>query len=65
MIIKFTVGDTLVMKKNHPCGGNRMLVLYAASDIKVRCMGCGHEVMVPRIKLEKRIKEVIKGNENG
>ncbi|MCI8331739.1 MAG: DUF951 domain-containing protein [Clostridiales bacterium] len=65
MILKFLPQDTLIMKKNHPCGGNRMRVLVVGSDIKVKCETCGHDVIVPRVKLEKNIKQVIKSNENG
>ena len=50
--------DVLTMKKNHPCGSNKMLVLRAGMDFKLRCDGCGHEFMVPRNKIEKSIKAV-------
>ena len=53
------VGDILVMKKNHPCGGNRFLVLRSGMDFKIRCEKCGHEVMVARSKAEKNIKQII------
>ena len=59
MIVKFGINDTLVMKNKHPCGSDRMLVLYAASDVKLKCLGCGHEMMVAREKIEKIIKKVI------
>ena len=52
------VGDILEMKKNHPCGSNRWLVTRVGMDFKMRCVGCGHEVMVPRGKAEKNIKKV-------
>ena len=54
------VGDTLVMKKNHPCGSNRFLVLRAGMDFKIKCEGCSHELMTPRIKVERNIKKIIK-----
>ena len=59
-IKKFNVGDTLVMKKNHACGKKslRFLVLTLGSDIKIRCLQCGREVTVPRVKLEKNIRLV-------
>lgn len=47
------------MKKPHPCGGFRFHVLYAGSDVKVRCETCGREMILPRVKLEKNIKRVI------
>ena len=50
--------DVLTMKKKHPCGSNKMLVLRAGMDFKLRCDGCGHEFMVPRNKIEKSIKSV-------
>jgi hypothetical protein len=50
--------DILIMKKNHPCGANRMIVLRAGMDFKLRCEGCGHEFMVPRVKIEKKIKKI-------
>lgn len=52
------VGDVLVMKKNHPCGDNRFLVLRIGADFKLRCQGCGREMMLPRSKAEKRVKRV-------
>lgn len=52
------VGDILIMKKNHPCGGNRFLVLRSGMDFRIRCVGCGREVMVPRLKAEKNIKRI-------
>lgn len=52
------VGDTLTMKKNHPCGGNQFLVLRSGMDFKLRCTTCGHEVMVPRSKAEKNIRAI-------
>ena len=51
-------GDILVMKKSHPCGSNRMIVLRSGMDFKLRCEGCGREVMVPRVKAEKNIKRI-------
>ena len=53
------VGDVLQMKKTHPCGGREWLVLRVGMDIRLRCAGCGHEVLAPRRKVEKSIKRVI------
>ena len=54
------VGDELVMKKAHPCGENRFEVLRSGVDFRLRCKKCGREVMVPRIKIEKNIKKIIR-----
>ncbi|MBQ9517135.1 MAG: DUF951 domain-containing protein [Eubacterium sp.] len=53
------VGDRLLMKKPHPCGSKEFEVLRVGVDFKIRCTGCGREVMVPRSKIEKNIKSVI------
>lgn len=53
------VGDRLEMKKPHPCGSGIFFVLRVGMDFKLRCEGCGHEVMLPRGKAEKNIKKII------
>lgn len=53
------VGDRLLMKKPHPCGSKEFCVLRIGMDFKLKCTGCGHEVMVPRVKAEKNIKKII------
>ena len=59
------LGDILVMKKPHPCGEKRWLVLRTGADFRLRCLGCGHELMTPRFKAmvtrqkaEKKIRSV-------
>lgn len=52
------VGDILTMKKVHPCGEKRWLVLRTGMDFKLRCLGCEHEVMGPRSKFERNIRAV-------
>ena len=52
--------DILIMKKPHPCGEKKWLVLRTGADFRLRCMGCGHEVMIDRFKAEKNIKQVIR-----
>jgi hypothetical protein len=54
------VNDILEMKKAHPCGEKQFLVLRAGMDFRIRCMNCNREVMVPRVKIEKNIKKVIR-----
>ena len=52
------IGDVLIMKKGHPCGGNQWLVTRIGADFKLKCLKCGHEVMIPRFKAEKNIRSV-------
>ena len=55
------IGDVLIMKKPHPCGENRFTVGRVGMDFRIRSVGCGREVMVPRAKVEKNIKKVLRG----
>lgn len=54
------LGDVLVMKKAHPCGDKQWRVLRVGADFRLKCLGCGHEIMVPRLKAEKNIRNVIR-----
>lgn len=53
------VGNVLVMKKEHPCGEKRWRVLRTGADFRLKCLGCGHEIMVPRFKAEKNIRQIL------
>lgn len=55
--------DILKMKKKHPCGSFEMIVLRAGMDFRLRCQGCGHEFMIPRNKIERNIKQIIREGE--
>ena len=54
------LNDVLVMKKEHPCGEKRWLVLRTGADFRLRCLGWGHEIMTARVKAEKNIRQVIR-----
>lgn len=55
--------DILVMKKAHPCGSKTWLVLRTGMDFRLRCQGCGHEVLLPRSKAEKNIKQILRAGQ--
>jgi len=55
--------DILIMKKAHPCGSKEWLVLRTGMDFRLRCGGCGHEVMLPRSKAEKNIRQILRDGE--
>ena len=57
------VGDVLVLKKKHPCGDDRFLVLRTGSDVRIRCEGCGRDMTFSRIALEKMIRKVEAANQ--
>ena len=52
------VNDILTMKKKHPCGSDRWEVLRIGADFRLRCLGCGREVMGERRKFEKHIRRI-------
>ena len=54
------VNDVMKMKKTHPCGSREWLVLRVGMDFKLRCQGCGREVMIPRSKAEKSMRQVLR-----
>ena len=57
--MNFDIGDVVRMKKPHPCGGFEWKVLRAGIDFRIQCLKCGHEVMITRIKFEKRFKAFV------
>ncbi len=58
MPMDIRVGDVLELKKQHPCGSKQWQVLRVGMDFKLRCAGCGHELMLPRSKAERSIKKI-------
>ena len=52
------LNDYVRLKKSHPCGSHEWLVLRTGIDFRLRCRGCGHEVMLPRSKAEKNIRTI-------
>lgn len=61
---KFNVGDIVETRKVHPCGSNQWEVTRVGADFKMKCIGCGRVVMLPRVKFEKSVKKVIKSAES-
>ena len=57
---KIEVGDIVTLKKSHPCGSHRWEVLRIGADFRLRCMGCGRLVMLPRRRVESRTRSIEK-----
>ena len=53
----YQVGDRVVTKKPHPCGGSEWLITRTGADIKIKCEKCGHTVMIPLADFGKRVKK--------
>ncbi|MCI8297182.1 MAG: DUF951 domain-containing protein [Lachnospiraceae bacterium] len=58
--IIFEVGDTVRLKKPHPCGSKEWEVLRVGADFRLKCAGCGHQVMVARKLVEKNVRGIKK-----
>ena len=56
----FQLGDIVQMKKNRPCGSNEMEIIRMGMDIRIKCVGCKHSVLVPRAKFEKNLRKVLR-----
>lgn len=58
-IIKLAVGDTVKLKKQHPCGNDIFKLLRVGSDVRIECTQCGRDLEMDRVKLEKAIKKIL------
>jgi hypothetical protein len=56
---QFNLGDIVQMKKPHPCGTNAWKVIRMGADIRIKCTGCEHSVMIPRLEFERKMKKVL------
>ncbi len=59
MPMDLQVGDMVRLRKKHPCGGYEWEIVRIGADIGLRCLTCQRRVLVPRSKIEKRIKTVV------
>ncbi|MGE5703041.1 MAG: DUF951 domain-containing protein [Clostridia bacterium] len=59
----FQLGDVVQMKKPHPCGTNAWKVIRMGMDIRIKCTGCEHSVMIPRLEFERKLKKVLSSSE--
>ncbi|EEO3322180.1 DUF951 domain-containing protein [Listeria monocytogenes] len=55
----FGLNDIVEMKKPHPCGTNRFKIIRMGMDIRIKCEGCGHSVMIPRREFERKVKKIL------
>lgn len=60
MGLPYEVGDIVTLKKVHPCGSRDWEILRVGADFRLKCTGCGHQIMVPRKMVEKNTKNLIK-----
>lgn len=59
MPIRIELGDIVQMKKKHPCGNDRWEIVRTGMDIRIKCLKCGRQVLLPRETFEKRVKKIV------
>ena len=62
MAYQYDLGDLVTMKKQHPCGSSEWEILRVGADFRLKCMGCGHQIMIARKLVEKNTKKLVKKN---
>lgn len=63
-MLVYEVGDIVQLKKSHPCGSREWKILRVGADFKLKCLGCGHEIMIKRSLVEKNTKNIRKDNDS-
>ena len=58
----YEVGDVVRLKKKHPCGSFEWEILRVGADFRLKCIGCGHQIMIARKLVEKNTRELKKNN---
>ncbi|GEB34278.1 MULTISPECIES: DUF951 domain-containing protein [Brevibacillus] len=56
---QFGLGDVVQMKKPHPCGTNAWKVIRMGMDVRIKCTGCDHSVMIGRLEFERKLKKIL------
>ena len=59
-VLKLVLGDVVRTRKTHPCGGDQWEIVRLGADIGLRCLRCDRKVLMPRSKLERRIREFVR-----
>ncbi len=59
MPMDIRLGDVVRLRKPHPCGGDEWEVVRLGADIGIKCQTCGHRLLLPRRKFEKRVKKLV------
>lgn len=63
MVLEFRLGDVVRLRKPHPCGSTDWTVVRLGADIGLRCLKCGHRVLLDRAVLERRVKQFVSRGE--
>lgn len=58
--MNYEIGDIVTLKKKHPCGSFAWEILRVGADFRLKCAGCGHQIMIDRKTVEKNTKKLEK-----
>lgn len=58
MITDFGIGDRVLMRKKHACGGSEWEITRNGADIRIKCLSCGRSVMLDRLVFMRAAKKV-------
>ena len=56
---EFLLNDVVEKKKPHPCGTNSWKIIRLGMDIRIKCLGCGHSVLIPRKEFTRKVKKIL------
>ena len=58
--MEYKLNDIVEMKKEHPCHKSRQWrIIRMGADIRIKCLGCGSSVLMPRSEFEKKVRKII------
>lgn len=57
--MKYGIGDVIITKKTHACGGKEWLVVRTGADVKLKCQKCGRTIFLSVDQAEKSTKQHI------
>lgn len=61
--LNYEVGDIVKLKKAHPCGSQEWEILRVGADFRLKCMGCGRQIMTARKLVEKNTRGLRKAGD--
>jgi hypothetical protein len=56
---RYELGMVVQLRKPHPCGNDRWEITRTGLDFGLRCLKCGHRVMITRVQFERAVKAVV------
>ena len=62
--MEYKLDDIIEMKKEHPCHKSKQWrIIRMGADIRIKCLGCGNSVLMPRSEFERKLKKVVSSKE--